>query len=130
MAYRRQAHRRPQTLSFRVPPGHKLAATRKLAEAAKRLAESRSHNITRDEVRAAVIGDTPDAPSGVPTFAEWVSTYLDQRAKSQEVQEDTLDRYAQILAKRAVPFLGGRYMVDNQPAGRAGASPVAGGPAR
>lgn len=104
----------PQTLTFRIPPDHKPDATRKLAEAARQLAESRAHNITRDEVRVAVIGDTPSAPVGVPTFGQWVDTYLDKRRQSGEVQGDTLDRYKQILYGRAVPYLGGRYMVDTE----------------
>jgi integrase len=103
-----------QTLSFRIPPGQKPTATRKLAEAAKQLAESRAHNITRDEVRAAVIGDTPTAPAGVPTFEKWVDTYLEKRRLTGEVQPDTLERYATILRKRAVPYLGARYVVDDQ----------------
>jgi integrase len=104
----------PQTLPFKIPPGRKPDATLKLARAAKQLAESRAHNITRAEVRNAVLGETPETPAGVPTFETWVGSYLEARRKSGEVQGDTLDRYEQILRGRAVPYLGGRYVVDNQ----------------
>jgi integrase len=104
----------PQTLTFRTPPGGRPEPTQKLAQAAKQLAESRAHNITRDEVHRAVIGETPNAPAGVPTFETWVDTYLDKRRQSGEVQPDTLDRYETILRKRAIPYMGGRYMVDDQ----------------
>lgn len=106
----------PQTLTFTIPDGHRPTATRKLAEAAKQLAESRAHNITRDEVRAAILGDTPSAaPAGIPTFAEWVGTYLKMRRESAEAQDDTIDRYEQILASKAMPFLGHRYLTDITP---------------
>lgn len=104
----------PQTLTFRVPDGHRPDGTRKLAETAKLFAESRSHNVTRAEVANAVLGETPAAPLGVPTFAEWVPTYLGLRSRSGEIQDDTLARYSQILHKRAVPYLGGRYMLDTE----------------
>lgn len=104
----------PQTLTFRTPDGHRPDATRKLAEAAKTLAESRGHNIIRAEVARSVLGDEPTVPLGVPTFAEWVPAYLDMRGRSDEIQPDTLARYGIILNKRAVPYLGGRYMLDTE----------------
>lgn len=104
----------PQTLTFRTPAGHRREATEKLALAAKQLAESRAHNIRRDEVANAILGDTETVPLGVPTFAEWVPQYLALRAASGEIQADTLARYGTILEKRAIPYLGSLHMLDTQ----------------
>jgi len=105
----------PQTLTLRPPPGRPVDATMKLAQAARQLAESRGHAITRDEVRKAILGEPGDRPSGIPTFSEWMKTYLEMRRKSTDTQPDTIDRYEQIMSVRAVPRLGHMYLTDITP---------------
>lgn len=97
----------PQSLTFKVPPGHRPTATRKLAEAAKQLVESRTHALTREQVRAAILGDEPTTTvSTAPTFAAWMGTYLEERRRSGDAQPDTIARYEQVLRARALPYLG------------------------
>jgi integrase len=104
----------PQTLTLRIPEGRKPDGTYKLALAAQQLAESRAHNITREEVNRAVTGDTGAAPAGIPTFTELVDTYLHQRRGSEEIQNDTLAKYEQMIRRRMIPYFGARHMLDTE----------------
>lgn len=102
----------PQTLTFVVPPGARPTATLKLAEAARQLAESRGHAITRAQVSSAVLGETPSTPVDVPTFADWVSQYVETRARLGDIQPDVLKRDQISLVKHAVPKLGTLYLTE------------------
>ena len=59
----------------------------KLATTAKLLIESRGHNMTRAEVYDAVLG-SERVSSTVPTFKQWVGTWIGERARLRDVAED------------------------------------------
>lgn len=96
----------PQSFTAHTPAGRSVDGARLLAETAKRLAESRGHAITRDEMYRAILGEDRTAPAGVPTLAGWSTEWLTARERLRDVQEDTLATYSQILRDWALPFLG------------------------
>ncbi len=77
-----------------------------LATAAKALAESRSHNLTREECYAAILGPAASAASRVPTFEQWAKDWLAGLERRREVQPDVLTKYRQAFEARVYPFLG------------------------
>lgn len=81
-------------------------AAKKLAEAAKKLVESRDHALTRAEVYDLVLGPADDVDAGILTFKEWVDTWIADRARMRDVQPDVITSYRRILTSRAVPYLG------------------------
>lgn len=78
------------------------------AASAKTLAEARGHNITREEVYAAVLGIDLDADNAKPppTVAEWAGQWVAERKQIGDVQPDTLVDYQRILMRRILPKLG------------------------
>lgn len=83
----------------------------KWAETAKTLVESRGHNMTRVELYDAVLGKEDTDPR-VPTFKQWVTQWVDDRARMRDIQQDVLKVYQQILTSRAVPYLGHLRLTD------------------
>jgi integrase len=94
-----------QSITFVSAPGAG-DGPRQLALAAKQLAESRNHAVTRAEVERAVLGEQRAVLAGVPTLAEWTATWLADRAGAKDIQPDTLARYRQTLNQRVLPQLG------------------------
>lgn len=97
---------KPQSVSIKivsVPGG--AAAALKVAEAAKAIAEGRGHAVTRDEVRQAVLGDSPTVDL-TPTLNAWVDIWFEERAGARDVQPDVLGRYRQTLNQLVAPRLG------------------------
>lgn len=96
--------------------GPDIEETKAVAETAKRLVEARGHNLTRPECYNALLGTEPepDAPA-VPTFAEWVETYVADRERLRDIQPDVIKGYRSILRSRAVPFLGHHRLTDISP---------------
>lgn len=99
-----------QSVTFQGTPGARL----KLAQAAKTLVESRSHNVTRTEAYAAVLGVAP-VENVVPTFKTWVDQWLEERARARDIQPDTITHYRWVLTARAVPRLGHLRLTDITP---------------
>lgn len=97
-----------QSCTFRGAP----AARTKLAHAAKQLVESRNHDMTRDECYTAVLGKTATTTPSVPTLKQWVDTWLDDRARTKEIQADVVVSYRRILGLRAIPYLGHMRLTD------------------
>lgn len=102
----------PQSVTFRPVPGATKADAKKLALAAKTLAESRLHAITRPEVYRAINGTTGSVPAGMPTFAEWAKQWIADRSRTNEVQPDTLATYERILRTRILPHLGHLHLTE------------------
>jgi integrase len=100
----------PMSCTFKGSP----TARCKLAQTAKLLIESRGHDMTRDEVYAAILGAAP-VTSSVPTFKHWVAMYIADRQRLRDIQPDTIKKYRQVLESRAVPFLGHMRLVDITP---------------
>ena len=80
--------------------------TRRQAESARQLAEARGHQITADEVYAAILGIDLDAPEPPPTVAEWAGQWIEERRRVGDVQPDTLVDYQRILVRRVLPRIG------------------------
>lgn len=100
-----------QSCTFRGTPKARL----KLAEAAKVLAESRSHNLTRDECYTAILGTSPEGPTVVPTFKQWVEMWITDRKRMRDIQPDVIRQYHRALTSRVVPFLGHLRLTDINP---------------
>lgn len=86
----------------------------RFAEAAAALVKSRNYAITRTEVYDAILGKDDVDPS-VPTFKDWVTTWLDDRARMRDIQPDVIKSYRRILTSRAVPFLGHLRLTEIDP---------------
>lgn len=99
-----------QSVTFRGPPAGRM----KLAQAAKGLVESRSHNATRVEVYSAVLGEPP-VQNVVPTFRQWVDMWLEERARGRDIQPDTITHYRWVLTARVMPRLGHLRLTDITP---------------
>lgn len=97
-----------QSCTFKGPT---LESGLRLAETAKALVESRGHNITRAECYDAILGKE-DVDPRIPTFKQWVGTYIDDRARMRDIQPDVLKVYQQILTSRAVPYMGHLRLTD------------------
>jgi integrase len=82
------------------------------AETAKRLIETRLHNVTRDEVYRAIVGDEGEPAQSVPTFRQWGQEWIARRRGLRDVEPGTLDRYESVLKNRAYPFFGGMRLTD------------------
>lgn len=99
-----------QSVTFQGSP----TARSKLAEAAKQLVESRGHDMLRAEVYAAVLGEKP-ASTVVPTFRQWVDLWLEERARTRDIQPDTIKHYRWVLTARVMPRLGHLRLTDITP---------------
>jgi integrase len=89
--------------------GHKESATfptGKLAESAARVAEARRHDVTADEVYAAVYGIGRDGAAGAPTVGDWAGQWIATRRGLAEVQPDTVDAQHRIIVRHILPQLG------------------------
>jgi integrase len=95
-----------QSCTFTGPSEARL----KLALAAKALVESRGHNMTREEVYTAVLGEPVVAGEVMPTFQLWARQWIDDLRASRRVQDDVRRRYEQYLNLRAVPYFGGKRL--------------------
>lgn len=110
-----------ETVSFVItdPENPKAVdAAYHLALRAKRYVEFREHRVTRDEVYEEVLGTAP-ASSSMPTLKEWVEHWADsrrpanpERVGEDEIQQDTLDGYLQVLRLRVLPRLGHLYLSE------------------
>lgn len=102
----RTGARQSCTFSAADPQGpRELADAKKLAAFAKGIVESRGHALTRGELYDLVIGKA-DVDVTVPTFKEWVGTYIADRRRMRDVQPDVIVYYERMLTARAVPHLG------------------------
>jgi hypothetical protein len=93
----------PSPCTFR---GDSPEAALKLAELAKGLVESRSHNMTRAECYAAILGVDDLFAPGMPTVRQWVETWLAEQEKRKDIDPETVAKYGRDLRLRAVPYLG------------------------
>jgi integrase len=87
------------------PKQYVTTSSDKRAETVKSFVEDRGHRVTDDEVYRSLFpgaGREVDAP----LLRDWVGTWVDAKAKSGDVQPDTLDTYRQLLRNWAVPRLG------------------------
>ncbi|WP_157239466.1 tyrosine-type recombinase/integrase [Catenuloplanes japonicus] len=98
-----------QTLTFSTIGADDPDSVYELMTVAKRLVESRGHDMTRDQLEAAVLGD-PTQPVGTPTFSAWATAWIEKRRMAGDAQSDTLDDYERILKKWAVPYLGAKLL--------------------
>lgn len=96
-----------QSCTFSGPP----EARNKLAEAAKELVDARGHNISRSEVYAAILGDSPDGDQ-TPTFRAWVDMWLKEREQARDIEPTTIKNYRWVLTTRVIPKLGHLRLTD------------------
>lgn len=99
-----------QSVTFRGPPTARL----KLAQAAKAFVESRGHDATRSETYTAILGSEP-VESVVPTFKMWVEQWLEERARTRDIQPDTITHYRWVLNARVMPRLGHLRLTEITP---------------
>jgi integrase len=98
-----------QSCTFTGPTS---AARLKLALAAKSLAESRGHDLTRDECYRVVLDVEELAPSVVPTFAVWAEQWIAQRRELRDIEPDGILNNERTLRARVIPFLGHKRLTD------------------
>jgi integrase len=99
-----------QSCTFR---GGTPEAREKTADAARALVEARGHNVTRDEVYAAILGADGDVSDpGVPTFKQWAEMWIAERRQRRDAEPGTINKYESILMRRGVPFLGSMRLTD------------------
>ncbi|BCY10896.1 site-specific integrase [Actinoplanes sp. L3-i22] len=97
-----------QSCTFSGPPAARL----KLALAAKKLVEARSHDITRDECYEAILGSPAAGPDVVPTFKMWAEQWLEMLHRTKAVEPEVLKQYERYLRMRAMPYFGHRRLPD------------------
>lgn len=97
-----------QSVTFHGSPEGRL----ELATTAKKLVESKRHDMTRDECRRIIFGPDEDPVTAIPTLRSWVNEWLDGRLERREIQPDVVKSYRTILGARAIPFLGHLRLTD------------------
>ncbi|MFG1872216.1 tyrosine-type recombinase/integrase [Micromonospora arborensis] len=92
--------------------GEDPAGALALAEAAKKLTESRGHRMTGPEVYERVLDEKPASTSAL-TLAKFLELWAEDRKPIRpdhpgvdEIQEDTLDGYLGVMRLRVLPFMG------------------------